>query len=41
MTSIGKTLAGTPWRGSARVSSINVSAAIVCQGNVCWHTTSG
>ena len=39
MTSIGKSLAGTALgAGLLALSSISASAAIVCQGNVCWHT---
>jgi hypothetical protein len=38
MTSIGKSLAGTALgAGLLALSSISASAAIVCQGNVCWH----
>jgi hypothetical protein len=39
MTSIGKSLLGTALgAGLLALSSAGASAAIVCQGNVCWHT---
>jgi hypothetical protein len=39
MTQIGKSLLGTALgAGMLALSSISASAAIVCQGNVCWHT---
>jgi hypothetical protein len=38
MTVIGKSLLGTALGvGLLALSSIGASAAIVCQGNVCWH----
>jgi hypothetical protein len=39
MTFIGKSLLGTALgAGLLALSSVGASAAIVCQGNVCWHT---
>jgi hypothetical protein len=39
MTLIGKSLLGTALgAGLLALSSFGASAAIVCQGNVCWHT---
>jgi len=38
MTFIGKSLLGTALgAGLLALSSVGASAAIVCQGNVCWH----
>lgn len=39
MTSVGKTLLGAAMGAGVLVFSVvNASAAIVCSGNVCWHT---
>jgi hypothetical protein len=39
MTPIGKSLLGTALgAGMLALSSMSASAAIVCSGNVCWHT---
>ena len=39
MTFTGKSLLGTAMGvGLLALSSVGASAAIVCQGNVCWHT---
>ena len=40
MTSIGKSLlAMAAGAGAFALSAASASAAIVCSGNVCWHTT--
>ncbi|HEY1541360.1 MAG TPA: hypothetical protein VGG01_03030 [Xanthobacteraceae bacterium] len=39
MTSLGKTLLGAAMgAGVLAFSTMTASAAIVCSGNVCWHT---
>jgi len=39
MTSLTKTLLGaTAGMGLLAMSAVSASAAIVCSGNVCWHT---
>jgi hypothetical protein len=39
MTSLTKTLLGaTAGVGLLAMSAVSASAAIVCSGNVCWHT---
>ncbi len=39
MTSLTKTVLGaTAGVGLLAVSAVSASAAIVCSGNVCWHT---
>ena len=39
MTSLGKTLLGTAMgAGMLAFSTMTASAAIVCSGDVCWHT---
>ncbi len=39
MTTLGKTLLGaTAGMGLLVLSGASASAAIVCSGNVCWHT---
>jgi len=39
MTSVSKTLLGAAMGAGVLVFSVvNASAAIVCNGNVCWHT---
>ena len=40
MTTLSKTLLGTAaGAGLLALSAVSASAAIVCSGNVCWHTT--
>jgi hypothetical protein len=40
MTILSKTLLGTAaGAGLLALSAASASAAIVCSGNVCWHTT--
>ena len=40
MTSIGKAIVGTAMgAGILALSTLGASAAIVCSGDVCWHTT--
>jgi hypothetical protein len=39
MNTLAKTLIGAAMgAGVLALSSVGASAAIVCQGNVCWHT---
>jgi hypothetical protein len=40
MTSLSKAIIGTAMgAGILALSTLGASAAIVCSGNVCWHTT--
>ena len=40
MTSIGKSLlAMAAGAGAVALTAASASAAIVCSGNICWHTT--